>query len=180
MNGWNFLDLFLELGREQVDSKQSPQRLPITLGVKIYIPYHGKWEPTCPDLCLPFRSQPLLFSIFYWAWAISLAWNALSLELCVAHTFSSLFKMVPRRLPWPPCLFIFHLLILLYFFSKHYLCQKLHNIFQSVPICCLSLQIITCELLRAGTSLFLSSPESPCHQMNQTNEVSLFIFLGKY
>lgn len=42
-----FLDLFLELQRI-ADSKQSPQRLPITLGVKIYIPYHGKMGTYMP------------------------------------------------------------------------------------------------------------------------------------
>lgn len=55
-----------------------------------------------------------------------------------------------RGLLWLPCLFLFYVLTLLYFSSKHHHCHKLHDMFLSLQIYYLSPPLITCEILRTG------------------------------
>lgn len=133
----------------------------------------------------PFQSHPTPFSLLYSAWATSLAWNALPLELCMAHSFQAFSSL-------------FNYFLFLETFSDH----LAYSLSISSPCFIFSQSIITVRnymiyfrvyefvvylphLAHVNSweqepRLLVSSPKSPWYWMNQTNELSLFIFVGKY
>lgn len=149
---------------------------------EICIPYHGKQEPAyLASAQLPTSASPL--SLLYSAPATSLACSTLPWELCMAHScqsFSpnlSIFSSPGAFSDHPdhsfslslPC-FIFQSIITFKNYMIHFRVYRFTIYFPHLS-----------PMSSSGQEprLFLSSPESPSHWMNQTNEVSISHFPRK-
>lgn len=176
-----FFCLFLQLGREQADSKQSCSKTSHNTLNKVYLPYHGPQEPTCPGLCPPFQSQLHHFP------------SCTQLRPCLECPSSGTMhgSLLPGLRP------LLKYLLFQGVFSGH----PAYSFSMSLPCFIFAQSIINVRNYMMYVwvykfigylpnlshvnpwaqepALFLSSPESLCHWMNQTNEASIFHFPRK-